>query len=422
MAFVAITYIQAIMNNNMGQIDGYLHPHTISADPPIVPATELSPTPYTTSTPEPSPTYQPTPPDPCVPGSTYAECEANYLVTLTALIPTPTPREPIPGGPYGMPLHSERCPENATSLAGCITQNYGCTCYSVYAKCSWCAEEQIRHPLLPSGSTGDENYLVNGPDASGEGNGVMDRRAGRVAAAYGDGIVNGQIPGRLVPAYTNPSTGIVTAAHYQYDYCGHLYIWRDSQNNPVSSYMWLHTGIDLTVWNNTYSQRTVVNRTVYATLDGYITRAGMHPGGGYNSTYIGGDGYGYAVYIQDDPTNTYYTAIYGHLNAVGGIANALDYTTHQPILDPTTGKPRPWRKGDRVHIGDVLGLVGDPTTGASTAPHLHYELRYLGKAIDPLRWMLRVRARQGQPIYAHPTVEPACQCGIPTVVRLETFN
>jgi|GEM_PF-6516884 len=38
--------------------------------------------------------------------------------------------------------------------------------------------------------------------------------------------------------------------------------------------------------------------------------------------------------------------------------------------------------GDRVGAGDVVGFVG--ATGLATGPHLHYEVRYQGRAIDPL--------------------------------------
>ena len=41
--------------------------------------------------------------------------------------------------------------------------------------------------------------------------------------------------------------------------------------------------------------------------------------------------------------------------------------------------------GDRVLKGQIIGAVG--STGRSTGPHLHYEVRYQGKAIDPIGYL-----------------------------------
>ena len=42
-------------------------------------------------------------------------------------------------------------------------------------------------------------------------------------------------------------------------------------------------------------------------------------------------------------------------------------------------------EGQALGVGDIVGQVG--SSGRSTGPHLHYEVRRNGSAIDPLRFL-----------------------------------
>jgi murein DD-endopeptidase MepM/ murein hydrolase activator NlpD len=95
-----------------------------------------------------------------------------------------------------------------------------------------------------------------------------------------------------------------------------------------------HGGIDLAVDSGT---------PVAAARDGVVVRTG----------WIGA--YGYAVYVEHgDSLQTRYA----HLSRL--------------LVEP----------GDLVRQGDVIALAGN--TGASTGPHLHFEIRLAGLAVDPL--------------------------------------
>lgn len=65
--------------------------------------------------------------------------------------------------------------------------------------------------------------------------------------------------------------------------------------------------------------------------------------------------YGNYIIIEH---NRNYSTFYGHLNAIG--------------VD----------KGDNVTGGEIIGTIG--SSGKSTSPHLHYEVRFRGKPVDPM--------------------------------------
>lgn len=67
-------------------------------------------------------------------------------------------------------------------------------------------------------------------------------------------------------------------------------------------------------------------------------------------------GFGNVIFIQHANK---ITTVYGHMSKFG-----------------------PYKKGQRVRQGTIIGYVGN--TGLSTGPHLHYEFRIDGKHVDPL--------------------------------------
>jgi len=105
------------------------------------------------------------------------------------------------------------------------------------------------------------------------------------------------------------------------------------RTNPVTGNLRLHQGIDLAAPAGT---------EVYAAGDGIVTE-------------IGNDAiYGNYIIIKHDNN---WASLYGHLQRVG-----------------TTLRMK-------VRSGTIIGWVG--STGQSTGPHLHFELRQNGRAQDP---------------------------------------
>lgn len=114
--------------------------------------------------------------------------------------------------------------------------------------------------------------------------------------------------------------------------------------HPVFGDYRFHHGLDLTADSGT---------PVYATGDGIVSTA----------DYRGG--YGKAVFIDH---GFGFESRYAHLSRY--------------IVS----------KGDRIKRGQLIGYVGN--TGISTAPHLHYEVLFKEKWVNPIHFMYRSLSQQ----------------------------
>lgn len=115
---------------------------------------------------------------------------------------------------------------------------------------------------------------------------------------------------------------------------GHLSSYFGMRFHPIYRSMKFHTGIDIAA---------KVGTLIKNPLRGVVLFAGWL--GGYGKTVIVKHSLGWSSY-------------YAHMSDINV------------------------RVGDYVYEGEVLGKVG--RTGVADGPHVHFEIRYLGKPIDPL--------------------------------------
>lgn len=108
--------------------------------------------------------------------------------------------------------------------------------------------------------------------------------------------------------------------------------------HPIYKVMKMHAGIDFTA---------PIGTPIYATGNGIVMKQPYGPGSGYGNYVVIDHGYGYST-------------LYGHMSQIDV------------------------RPGQRVKRGEIIGLVGN--TGTSTGPHLHYEVIYNDKKVDPINY------------------------------------
>jgi murein DD-endopeptidase MepM/ murein hydrolase activator NlpD len=109
------------------------------------------------------------------------------------------------------------------------------------------------------------------------------------------------------------------------------------RNHPVLGGRRAHKGVDLAM---------PIGTPIYATADGVISRADWFSG--------------YGLYVAIEHGGELQTR-YGHMSRLNVAA------------------------GQQVKKGDIIGYVG--STGRSTGPHLHYEVRVAGVAVNPIPYM-----------------------------------
>ena len=130
--------------------------------------------------------------------------------------------------------------------------------------------------------------------------------------------------------------GITWIVPVSYSYVSSAHGWR---YHPISGeYKW-HAGVDL-------AGSGINGRPIYASRGGVVIHAGWYGAGGWTVKIDHGDGY---------------TTVYMHMS---------DYIVEA---------------GDYVAAGQTIGYVG--STGGSTGPHLHFEVRLHGVDQNPMKYI-----------------------------------
>jgi murein DD-endopeptidase MepM/ murein hydrolase activator NlpD len=111
-----------------------------------------------------------------------------------------------------------------------------------------------------------------------------------------------------------------------------------------------HRGIDM---------KAKMKTPVYATADAMVEYAGFHKRSGYGRLIILQHNYGFRTY-------------YGHLNKV--------------VI----------KSGTFVKKGTLIGYTGN--SGMSNGPHLHYEVRYMSRPVNPF-WFIKWTAKNYNQIF-----------------------
>lgn len=147
------------------------------------------------------------------------------------------------------------------------------------------------------------------------------------------GVLADLLMNRQVDASVKP-TGMPVLDGYIASYFG-------MRPDPFNGHRDFHPGLDIDV---------PFGSPVHAVADGVVTYAGVRPG--------------YGKVVEIDHGNGYMTR----------------YAHNSKLLAHV---------GERVHAGDIISDVG--STGRSTGPHVHFEVWYHGRVVNPLAFVRNTR-------------------------------
>ncbi|MEO7570692.1 MAG: M23 family metallopeptidase [Croceibacterium sp.] len=184
------------------------------------------------------------------------------------------------------------------------------------------------NPALAS-ETATSTQITGAIDASNANSTAGDREFSELYASWKSmdqtGLISNSVVARVAVPTGMPVIDAVLTSNF------------GMRTHPILGGRRNHKGIDLA---------EPVGTPVYATADGVVTKA--EPFSSYGN------------YIQIEHGGDLETR-FAHLSGFAVVA------------------------GDQVHKGQLIGYVG--TTGRSTGPHLHYEIRVAGEAVDPTPYM-----------------------------------
>jgi murein DD-endopeptidase MepM/ murein hydrolase activator NlpD len=148
---------------------------------------------------------------------------------------------------------------------------------------------------------------------------------------------------RTVPAVAAPARTVATVGGGRLGrpLSGRLTSKYGTRFDPYYHVWQLHAGVDLAA---------PIGTPILAAAGGRVSRAGWY--GGYGN---------YTCIDHGRADRQRLSTCYGHQSKL--------------LVSP----------GQRIRAGQVIGLVG--STGASTGPHLHFEVRLGGRPVDPLPWI-----------------------------------